>query len=282
MKREPHPYREAWIFLLITLGLSLFVFWGPLAVFRIPAASLDGGAGGPIWAILLFILGGFTPSLVAVLMTVIINSGKGLRALLKRLNPRTMNWKWHGVILLVVFLGTGGQLLVFNVVGVGIDYSLFWKRLVWLLPLLILGPFSEELGWRGYALDRLQTRLNALFSSLIVGIVWALWHLPLFYIIGTAQNLYGMSFITFAVGVLATSILYTWVYNNTGGSIWSAVFFHWISTYVMDVLGAGVVPPPKAYLLLQSIPYVLIALAVIAVWGPKTLTRKSVVSNGLR
>lgn len=241
------------------------MFWGPLAVFRIPAASFDGGAGGPGWAILLFILGGFTPSLVAVLMTVIMNGGNGLRALLKRLDPRTMNWKWHGVVLLVVFLGTGCQLLILNLVGVGFDYSLFWKRIVWLFPLLILGPLSEELGWRGYALGRLQTRLNALLSSLIVGIVWALWHLPLFHIIGTAQNLYGMSFITFAVGVLATSVLYTWVYNNTGGSIWSAVFLHWISTYVMDTLGAGVVPPPRACLLLQSIPYVLIALVVVAV-----------------
>ena len=67
------------------------------------------------------------------------------------------------------------------------------------LPLLIIGPLSEEIGWRGYALERLQTRWNALTSSLIVGLVWALWHLPLFMMVGTSQHELGIPFIGFLI-----------------------------------------------------------------------------------
>ena len=107
------------------------------------------------------------------------------------------------------------------------------------LPLLIIGPLSEEIGWRGYALERLQTRWNALTSSLIVGLVWALWHLPLFMMVGTSQHELGIPFIGFLVGLMASSILYTWLYNNTKQSIWSAILLHWLYTYAARVVFRG-------------------------------------------
>jgi membrane protease YdiL (CAAX protease family) len=269
-------FKLAWIFLGITVGLNLLVFWGPLAIFKVPAASFDGGSSGPAWAIALFIIGGFTPSLTALVLTLIRDGRKGLIDVVKRLNPLRMSLKWHGIVLLVVVLCTIGQLVIVRLIGAEFDYTLFGKRLVWLLPLLILGPLSEELGWRGYALGRLQTRLNALSASLIIGLFWALWHLPLFYIIGTSQNLYGMSFPAFTAGLLTVSVLYTWVYNSTGGSIWSAVFFHWMFTYFMDTMGSGLAPPPEQYHVLQYIPYVLIAVIVVVIWKPTKLSKKDV------
>ncbi len=105
-------------------------------------------------------------------------------------------------------MGTLGQLIVIQLLGYAFDASLFLRRLMLLLPLLILGPLSEELGW-GYALDRLQTRWDALTSSLILGVIWSLWHLPLFYIVGTSQYLYDTSFLRFMLGTTTISILYT-------------------------------------------------------------------------
>lgn len=272
MKREGE-LSECWVFLIVTVGFSWLVFWGPLAVFKVPAASFDGGAGGPGWAITLFIIGGFTPSLTAVILTAIKEGGKGLLTMAKRLNPFRMSLRWHGVVLLMVVLGTVGQLAIVKAIGGVFEYALFGKRIVWLLPLLILGPLSEEIGWRGYALGRLQKRFSALTASLIVGLSWAMWHLPLFYIVGTSQNLYGMSFLAFAAGMLAISVLYTWVFNNTSGSIWGAVFFHWVFTYSLDTMGSGLAPPPDAYILLQYTPYLLLAAIVVLVWGPKRLSR---------
>ena len=176
----------------------------------------------------------------------------------KRLNPRTVSLKWHLTILFVIGLATIGQLVIIRLLGYSFDLALFFSRIMFLLPLLILGPLSEELGWRGYALDRLQTRWNSLVSSLIVGSLWALWHLPLFHIPGTAQNLYDLTFPGFFVGLLALSVLYTWVFNNTSSSIWSAVFFHWIYTYIVDTMGAGMAPPPVGYQILGYVPYIII------------------------
>jgi hypothetical protein len=76
---ESRALREGIIFLGVTLALSLFVFWGPLALFGIPAFSLAGDSRGPAWALVLFVLGGFTPSLTAIAMTAIRDGGPGLR-----------------------------------------------------------------------------------------------------------------------------------------------------------------------------------------------------------
>ena len=83
------------------------------------------------------------------------------------------------------------------------------------LPLLILGPLSEEIGWRGYALERLQTRWNALTSSLIVGLVWALWHLPLFMMVGTSQYELRIPFIGFLIGFPVAAFVGGWVMERT-------------------------------------------------------------------
>ena len=270
MRRDNTSLKELGVFFGLTLGLTYLVFWGPLAVLGIPGASLSG-ASGPPWAIALYVFGGFIPSLVAIFLNW---RGKTLRALWKRLDPRTVNPKWHLAILGVVLLGTVGQLTVIQLLGYAFDSSLFLTRLIMLLPLLILGPLSEELGWRGYALDRLQARWSALASSLILGVIWSLWHLPLFYIIGTSQYLYDISFLGFMLGTTTISVLYTWAYNNTGNSIWSAVFFHWMYTYALDTLGVGMAPPPADYQWLQYVPYLIIAVVVVAIWGPKTLTRQ--------
>ena len=270
MEHQPKSLKDAWVFFALTLGMAYLVFWGPLAVLGIPGASLSG-ASGPPWAIALYVIGGFTPSLAAVFLNWRRNE---LRAMWKRLDPRAVSLRWHLAILAVVILGTVGQLCVIQLLGHPFDPSLFLTRLVMLLPLLILGPLSKELGWRGYALDRLQSRWNALTSSLILGIVWSLWHLPLFYIVGTSQYLYDISFVGFLLGTTTISVLYTWAYNNTRGSIWSAVFFHWIYTYVLDTLGVGMAPPPLDYQWLQYVPYVIITVVVVAIWGPKTLTRE--------
>jgi membrane protease YdiL (CAAX protease family) len=270
MDHKSASMQQVSIFFGLTLGLTYLVFWGPLAVLGIPGASLSG-ASGPPWAVALYVIGGFTPSLVAIILNWRANN---LRLMWKRLYPRTVNLKWHLIILGVVILGTVGQLIVIQLLGYTFDVSLFMSRVMMLFPLFILGPLSEELGWRGYALERLQTRWNALTSSLILGVIWSLWHLPLFYIIGTSQNLYEISFLGFMLGTTTISILYTWAYNNTGGSIWSAVFFHWVYTYALDTLSIGMIPPSTIYQWLQYGPYILIMAIVVIIFGPEKLKAK--------
>jgi membrane protease YdiL (CAAX protease family) len=135
------------------------------------------------------------------------------------------------------------------------------------LPFLILGPLSEEIGWRGYALGRLQTRWNALISSLIIGLVWALWHLPLFLMVGISQHELRLPFVGFLVGFMANSVFYTWLYNNTKQSLWSAILLHWLYTYAAQVVSSGVTHSPL-YNWLECLPYVIMAGVVVLIWKP--------------
>jgi uncharacterized protein len=264
--------REAYVFLTLTLALSYLVFWGPLALFKIPAISFVSDVKGPTWAIALFFVGGFVPSLLAILLTWKKEGVSGLRLLGRRIIKFKLGWRWYIFTFLIVIAGTAGQLTINKLLGNTFNGYLFWAQLGSFLQLLIIGPLSEEIGWRGYALEKLQKRWNALTSSLIVGLVWALWHLPLFVMVGTSQHELGVPFIGFLIKLMASSILYTWLYNNTKKSLWSAVLLHWLYTYAAQVLSSGITHSPL-YNWLECLPDVVMALVVVLSWKPQTLSR---------
>jgi membrane protease YdiL (CAAX protease family) len=268
--QKPNPVKEASIFFGLTLGLSYFVFWGPLAFFQIPTISFVRNTMGPVWAIVLFIIGGFVPSLVAIFLTWKQEGMVGLHRLGRRLVQFNIGWRWYLVALLIVIMGTLGQLTIMRFLGQRFDGNLFLAQLGSALPLIILGPLSEEIGWRGYALDRLQTKWNALTSSLIIGLVWGLWHWPLFEMVGTSQHELAIPFAGFVGGVMTISILYTWLHNNTQSSIWMAIFFHWISTYAGQVIASGITRS-EMYNWLEYLPYLVIAIVVLMIWKPQSL-----------
>src|SRR3712207_6537622 len=83
---------------------------------------------------------------------------------------------------------------------------------------------GEELGWRGYALPRLLARRSALAASLILGLLWGLWHLPTFYVLGAPQH--GLPISAFLLLTMAYSVLFTWIYLHTRGSVLIATLFH--------------------------------------------------------
>jgi membrane protease YdiL (CAAX protease family) len=264
--------KEAYVFLGLTLALSWFVFWGPLALFKITAISFVSDDKGPWWAIALFIIGGFVPSLLGILLTWKKEGLPGLRILGQRILQFKLGWHWYMFTFLIVIAGTVGQITINGLLGNTFNATLFITKLGIFLPLLILGPLSEEIGWRGYALPRLQTRWNALTSSLIVGVIWGLWHLPLFMMVGTSQHELGLSFIGFLIGMSVNSLFYTWLYNNTKQSLWSAILFHWLWTYATTVVISGVIRSPL-YNWLECLPYVIMAAIVVLIWKPQTLSR---------
>ncbi len=270
--------KEAYVFLGLTLVFSYFVFWGPLALFKIPAGSFVSEIKGPAWAIALFIIGGFVPSLLAIFLTWKKEGTTGLRILGRRITQLQLGCRWYGYTLLVVIAGTAGQLIMNTLLGNTINGHLFWAQLGSFLPLLVIGPFSEEIGWRGYALGRLQTKWSALTSSLIVGLVWGLWHLPLFMMVGTSQHELRLPFIGFLVGFMANSIIYSWLYNNTKQSIWSAILFHWLYTCAFQVMSTWVTRS-SLYNWLEYLPYMVMAAIVIWIWGPRTLSRSQKTSG---
>jgi membrane protease YdiL (CAAX protease family) len=265
--------REGLLFSAITLCLSYLVFWGPIAVFKVPAISFVSNVRGPIWAIVLFLLGGFVPSVVGIVLTRIREGTDGLKSLLKRCLQFRLGLNWYLAIVIVVLLGSAGQLIIHSLLGNSFNLSLYRAQLPSFIPLIVFGPISEELGWRGYLLCKIQSKWNALLSSSVVGLVWAFWHLPLFFVIGTSQHELHLPFVGFLVGTVAVSIIFTWINNNTNNSIWAAILLHWLYTYAAQVNSTGVTRS-LAYNWLEFSPYVLIAIVVLAIWKPKQLALK--------
>ena len=131
---------------------------------------------------------------------------------------------------------------------------------------------GEEIGWRGYALPRLQARRSALSASLIIGPIWALWHLPLW--LTGAPGRTPILYAAFVVSAFALSVLLTWVYNSTGGSLLLVVLLHATINLpirlLYDSLGSRVTVPVLLYFGLT----VVAAIVVVIVAGPKHLSRK--------
>jgi membrane protease YdiL (CAAX protease family) len=275
MKSKTEAIKEVRIFFALTLGLSWLVFWGPIVLFRIPTANVGNGVEGPAWAMPLLALGGAMPTLVGAALIWWKEGAEGLRALLRRWTDFRIGWAWYLAMILVVSVEAAAQVLIIRALGGDFDASLFLTQLGILIPLFFAGPLMEELGWRGYALDRLQTRWNALISGLILGAIWSLWHLPTFYMVGAIQYEWDLSFGAFVAKVTAISVVYVWLHNNTRGSVWTASFFHWIGSYTVSILAMNVSRSP-AYNWLEPVPFLLIAAFIVAVWGPDRLTRRAV------
>jgi membrane protease YdiL (CAAX protease family) len=127
-----------------------------------------------------------------------------------------------------------------------------------------VAALGEELGWSGYAIDPMQARLKALSASILLGLVWAVWHVvPLVQARRTPVWIAWWS-----LGTVATRVLIVWVYNNTGKSVFGAAVFHAtgnIAWQLFPIHGSHFNPRVNGLIL------ALVAIVVVAVWGPRTL-----------
>lgn len=146
--------------------------------------------------------------------------------------------------------------------------------IVYLGSNIIGGPLGEELGWRGFALDRLQNKWSAVVASLILGIIWAGWHFPLFFIKGTPQHATGFGTLLFWLWILqvvSLSVLTTWVYNNTHRSILSAVFMHFMFNVTYGIVQQDGGPWPPSTFAANSMIIAVAAMIVASLRGSKTM-----------
>lgn len=125
----------------------------------------------------------------------------------------------------------GGSILTAALVGIRpLDLSVIsnppYAVIAFFVILFTAGPLQEEFGWRGYALPRLQSRFSPIVSSVIVGFFWWLWHLPTVFIPGKFMADTWIVFLALSAVLILTSVLFTWIYNNTNGSVLAALLLH--------------------------------------------------------
>jgi membrane protease YdiL (CAAX protease family) len=221
----------------------------------------------------------FGPSLAGFVLTYHSDGRAGVVQLLRRAFNFHVPWKWLVAIFLIPPALAGTALAIHVLTGGRAPELQLLSQPVAILPsfffiLLLQGPVPEEFGWRGYLLDRLQSRWSALVASLVLGFFWWLWHLPAYFMQGVAQAYLPQG--AYLTWVLAFSILMTWIYNNTGGNLLAALLFHTMANLANALFPTFELAPAgnqQAYYYLAILTVIAAAL-VVMIWGPQHLKRQ--------
>jgi membrane protease YdiL (CAAX protease family) len=218
---EPGRRRRPSAFLGITFCLTWSAWWTVAWLTRHGATTY----GEPAF-MTLYVLGGLGPT-IAAYAAIVLTRGEGSVAEFHR---NLFRWRVHPLWYLVALglpcvlasaaLGLTGA--IEPRVSSGIAFEP-WSRIVPLFCLMIVGGGLEELGWRGVAQPELERRMNAPVAALIVGVLWALWHAPLFLIPGVGQ--YQTNFPIFSINTVGLAFVLAWLYRRTR-SILLCVLLH--------------------------------------------------------
>jgi membrane protease YdiL (CAAX protease family) len=217
---------------------------------------------------LLGLPGLFGPTLAAVVVAFVTGGKSALRDLASRLVRWRVGACWYAVALglpaILALTAAGLHLLL------GVPTPLRLGGLSALNFVVFVFVVGEEVGWRGYALPGLLARRSALTASLIVGVLWGAWHLPTFFVEEAPQ--YGLPLPAFSIMTVAYSVLITWVYLHTEGSVLIATLLHGAINLSQGFFLGGMDPARQYWLL--ALVYGAAALAVVLVFGPN-LSRKA-------
>ena len=181
-----------------------------------------------------------------------------------------------GVAAIALHVSLGGTVPQSTLpAGIPTNQLYVFLPIIYLSNIFVGGPIAEEFGWRGFALPKLQARIGALSAGLVIGVVWGLWHLPFFIFPEGALVIGNIPFVWYLPLVTAWSVLFTWIYNNTKGSVLMMILFHAAINTTLGSLGLFQITSEGVRPLLLNVALTWVVVAIIAaVFGPAQLTRK--------
>jgi uncharacterized protein len=210
---------RVWTFFALTFAWSWTCWLLSVAISRL----------SPWLATLLMFMGSFGPTLAAIVVVAQACGRARLRAWLLRCLRGGVGWGWWAFALifpLVVMtvaaclhVALGGTMPIAPASG-----HLLMTAVNFFAIAVLGGPLGEEFGWRGYAQPMLQSRMGWRRASLLLGVVWGAWHLPLFFIAGTSQA--NIPLALFLLSVVAMSVLFAWLMQHTNGHVGVALLLH--------------------------------------------------------
>lgn len=256
------------VYLGITIGITYGCWW-----FLAVASQLGILSFGEGTFMILYLLGGFGPTIGAILTVVLLNGKEGLSEFKSQVFKARVKWYWYIATFSVFFIQSFLIILIYVFLfGYSPDREIMPLYLILpSIPVMIIGGGLEELGWRGIAQPELQKSQNATISTILLAIIWGFWHLPLFYIIGVNQ--YKTNFGVFLVMIFPISFILAWIYNNTE-SIFLCILTHAFYNSLLEIgwlfYNYGFVNTVVAI----CVSYLLMAL-LICIFGYKTLTKTS-------
>ena len=212
--------RDLLAFFLLTFTFT-WVTWLTAAALAAPGNTGFFGFRGPV-----FLLGVFAPALVAVALTARAEGRDGVMRLVSRIGRWQVAARWY--LFAVGYLAAIKLLAAVMVRGVTGAWPAFgdtpWPLMLGAIVVSTWAQAGEEVGWRGYALPRLSRHLGLGGASVLLGVIWASWHLPLFFLRGSGSD--GQSFPIYLLHVTAVSVAIAWLYWKTDGSLLLVMLMH--------------------------------------------------------
>ena len=211
---------------------------------------------------MMILLGAYSPGIVAIALTAWREGRAGLRALLLPILRVGVPVRYY--VFAIAFLPAiklGAALLHRVLLG---GWPRFGTDDLLLVPLAIAlsTPFQagEEIGWRGYALPRLAARFGLARASLLLGAIWATWHVPQFYVAG--GDSYQQSFVVWSIQVVALSVAFAWLYARTGGSLFLVMLLHAAINNTKDIVPSPLAEPAGVFTL-HAAPISWLSMALL-------------------
>ena len=227
----------------MTWGLAALLIWFPDAITE---AFGEITASNPV-----FVLAVYSPGITGIMLVWFITGHAGLLRFLRRLKRWRMPVIWWLVLLLVIPVAFYTGAMLKGTVREPFPLSSLSQAVPLVLFAFFLGPV-EEFGWRGLALPLLQRKLVPFWAGLVLGIIWAIWHLPAFLISGAPQSAWQYS--AFFIGVVAISIVLTPMFNYSRGSLLVPWLYHF---QMMNPIWPDAQPLDSA---------IFVGFAIITVW----------------
>ena len=214
------PATQTVTFFLLTFALT-WAAWLTAAALASPGNTGFFGVHGPV-----FLIGVFAPALVALALTARNEGQPGVRALLARIGQWEVGARWY--LFAVGFMVAVKLAAAFIHRAITGEWPPFGDT-PWVVRLAAIlvstwAQAGEEIGWRGYALPRLAGRLGLGPASVVLGVIWALWHLPLFFLPDSGTD--SQSFPVYMLHVAAISVAMAWLYWRTSGSLLLVMVMH--------------------------------------------------------
>ena len=281
----PHPVRNS--FKAFVEQHTLLVFFVLVFALTWPFLIMDALGSHNLLPfrlpVPLLILTGYQPALAAIIVTGVLSGKSGIQDLFRKLLVWRVGGRWYATaifgyaVLCMVTVALAAMpdgvsnlsILSPEIANFGPSEMIINVTILFIITGLVNG---EEIAWRGFALPRLQAKWNALQSGVILGVIWALFHLPLFLTLtGSSQT--GQNPWAFLLGTIGLSIIFTWLYNNTRGSLLLAYMLHaavntWTRVFPIDHGG------PQISWILTGITC-LVAIILVLAYGPTRLSRKT-------